>query len=431
MKRIFLLSGIFASFFVAGCYKEYKNPGAATGAEILTDANGLTAIAVGIQSSYSGVALYAQVTISGFATKELRLLNPGNTAENDLLAGGASVANTNSRVAGLWVAMNKVSYNAETILANAGIAPSGVQEGLKAYAYLYKALAIGTMATFWTDVPVNTGTNATFSSRNAALSAAIDLLKKGELLVPAISAAFYSKVPTGIDLKNAIPALEARYYNMLKDDANALVAANKVDLSSKSWFAFSTTNTNQINVIAIGGINVYQPNDDITFGLPNALIPNPADGRIPFYTYRNAGSASDVRGKGFFQTNASPIPVYLPGEMTLIKAESYIRKAGADITQLPLAVTELNKVLTKTTDVWGVNANLPAYAGALNVTAVSNEIYRNRRMELFMSGLELEDCRRFGRPGPEINGTERNKTYYLFPLAERANNPNTPADPPF
>jgi len=29
---------------------------------------------------------------------------------------------------------------------------------------------------------------------------------------------------------------------------------------------------------------------------------------------------------------------------------------------------------------------------------VLTEIYRNRRIELFMSGLALEDSRRFGRP---------------------------------
>jgi len=55
-----------------------------------------------------------------------------------------------------------------------------------------------------------------------------------------------------------------------------------------------------------------------------------------------------------------------------------------------------------------------------------DEIYRQRSIELFMSGLKLEDMRRFNRPN-----SERKRNLMPYPLRERDNNPNTPPDPAF
>jgi hypothetical protein len=43
-----------------------------------------------------------------------------------------------------------------------------------------------------------------------------------------------------------------------------------------------------------------------------------------------------------------------------------------------------------------------------------------------MSGLKLEDMRRFGRPE-----AERKRNFFPYPFSERDNNPNTPDDPAF
>jgi hypothetical protein len=53
-------------------------------------------------------------------------------------------------------------------------------------------------------------------------------------------------------------------------------------------------------------------------------------------------------------------------------------------------------------------------------------IYKHRSIELFMSGLRLEDMRRFARPL-----TERKRNFFPYPFRERDNNTNTPADPVF
>ena len=103
-------------------------------------------------------------------------------------------------------------------------------------------------------------------------------------------------------------------------------------------------------------------------------------------------------------------------------------EAQARLNNLPQAVLELNKVLTKkpADDPFGVGANLSVYSGPMTQADILAEIYRQRRIELFMSGLSLEDMRRFARPN-----TERKRNFFPYPFRERDNNPNTPADPTF
>jgi hypothetical protein len=92
-------------------------------------------------------------------------------------------------------------------------------------------------------------------------------------------------------------------------------------------------------------------------------------------------------------------------------------------------------VLQKNNDPYGVNANQLPYSGATTQTALLNEIYKQRRIEMFLCGQELEDSRRFNRiapvlpPAPINANAERNRTFYPYPLVERSANTNTPADP--
>jgi starch-binding outer membrane protein, SusD/RagB family len=183
---------------------------------------------------------------------------------------------------------------------------------------------------------------------------------------------------------------------------------------------YEAVNPNPIYRTSLVTNNVY--NGLNNFGLTGALVPTATDGRIKFYL--GANPATGVKVEGFFKSDVDVIPVYLPGEIILIKAEAYARQ-----NQLTEAIAELNKVLTKTNDTYGVNANLPAYSGAQTQAAILLEIYKNRVIELYMTGMKLEDSRRFGRPGPNDAAPERNRNYYPYPIRERDNNPNTPSDP--
>ncbi|WP_315815664.1 RagB/SusD family nutrient uptake outer membrane protein [Paraflavitalea speifideaquila] len=167
--------------------------------------------------------------------------------------------------------------------------------------------------------------------------------------------------------------------------------------------------------------NVYQPIDS-TMGLPPAIAPSLTDKRVPFYITVNTTSAQRFRINGFGGTSASAWPIYLPGEMTLIKAEAAARQ-----NQIPAAIAFLNQILIKkpVDDPFGVGADQPVYAGVVTQAAILEQIYRNRSIELYMSGLRIQDQRRFNRPT-----AERKRNYMPYPFVERDNNPNTPADPP-
>lgn len=84
--------------------------------------------------------------------------------------------------------------------------------------------------------------------------------------------------------------------------------------------------------------------------------------------------------------------------------------------------------MTKTaaTDPFGVGASLPALTGPYTQQELLDLIYKHRCIELFMSGLKLEDMRRFGRPTSEMK-----RSFMPYPFQERDNNTNTPANPAF
>ncbi|MEZ4902661.1 MAG: RagB/SusD family nutrient uptake outer membrane protein [Spirosomataceae bacterium] len=219
-------------------------------------------------------------------------------------------------------------------------------------------------------------------------------------------------------------ALIARYALMAGDNEKALAASNRVDLTVRSLFNFDDNAQNPIFFTAFSNRNVTEPVNGL-FNLPAALVaPTATDRRLAFY-FRPTTSATLNLGLGFFTANNAAIPVYLAGEMLLIRAEVNARKGD-----LPTAIVELNKVLTKTpTTADPVGAGLTAYTGANTADAILTEIYRQRCMELFMSGMRLEDTRRFGRPAAGATGSERNRNWYPYPLIERTNNRSTPDNP--
>ncbi|HET7899137.1 MAG TPA: RagB/SusD family nutrient uptake outer membrane protein, partial [Flavisolibacter sp.] len=237
----------------------------------------------------------------------------------------------------------------------------------------------------------------------------------------AISASFLSNIPAGIDIVNTLNALKARYSLFAGNYQQALTAANAVNLKVKSMFNFTTVNLNPIFETATSTNNVYAVSSVNTLGLPAGIQPNPADKRLPFYTT----TAYDSKIAGFAAAATTPFPVYLPGEITLIKAEAYARM---NPPQLDNALMELNKVITKkpADDPFGVGADLPALNGPLTQQQTLDAIYQQRSIEWFMSGMHLEDMRRFGRPMAEMK-----RNFLPYPFQERDNNPNTPADPPF
>ena len=100
----------------------------------------------------------------------------------------------------------------------------------------------------------------------------------------AISGAFITNIPGGIDIPNALHALKARFSLFAGDFAQALSEATASSLTVKSTFNFTTVNLNLIFETATSTNNVTAAIDNTTLGLPAGLQPDPADKRLPFYT---------------------------------------------------------------------------------------------------------------------------------------------------
>lgn len=421
-----IAAGCLASSFVA-CKKDFTNPNAATQTETFSSDRAATAVAAGLQRQYTAGAassLYALVDANGFVTNELLLRNAGNIPELQLSTGGSAVDATNTVLYNVWTRSNKIIYDADNVIRYANtLGDKTYSSGMISFAAIFKALSLGNMAMLWENVPDTVGPNVKFISRTDGFKKAIAVLNAGLAAYNANSpnSLVVSRLPAGIDIPNTLQALKARYSLYVGDYATALSAAAAVNLSVKSGFNFDALVLNPVFESATSTNNVFQPVDS-TLGLPPALAPSLSDKRVPFYIAVNATVAPRYRIGGFYAAANTSVPVYLPGEIILLKAEAYARQ-----NDLVNAVVELNKVIAKqpSSDVWGVGAGL-APVVLTTQADILTETYRQRCIELFMSGLKLEDMRRFGRPT-----AERKRNFFPYPFQERDNNTNTPADPSF
>lgn len=434
MKKILipiLLAGLTLSQIA--CNQQYLNPSTISQSQAVSSPDGLMTLCNGLQYRYTtGGALsvlYASTAGGGLTTREEFVLNVGNADEANLALGSSNVSNLNSVVRNLWTQSHLVRSNAELILANTGVvSDAGTKSGIIGYASIFRALSLGTLALFFEQSPVTTGTNVPFVPRAQVFKEAITTLETAATQVGTtpISTDFTGKIVPGVDVANTIQALIARYALFSGDYDKALAAAAKVDLTKKSVYNFDDNTRNPLFEVTFGNLNVFQPTN-ASLGLTGALTPDAADKRIAFLTKPSTNTAvAPVIATAFYTANNAAVPVYLPGEMILIQAEAYARKGD-----LVNAVAQLNRVLTKTAaqDAFGLGAALPAYSGPQTADAILTEIFRNRQIELAYQGFRLEDSRRFNRPGPGATGAERNRNFFPYPLTERNNNTNTPTDP--
>lgn len=439
MKKVFVYSLSVIIIAFSSCKMDIVNPNGPTDAQVVSTREGLITYSIGMKQNYAASAFESLAITTGGTTREVKgIATFTNVLEIE--AGGSALPTFNGNVLGVWLRMNRVMGMADDIITNAPTVlatDNAMRSGIVAHAHLFKAMAIGGLAVAFEQVPIETNKagGVTFVDRQQGLIRAIELLEQAAALISATapSSEFNTRVAgANFNLQNCINAYLARFNLMAGRYAQAITAANLVPLNSGSQFNYDGAQTvnpifNQLRVV-----NSFSPRDN--FGLPAGLF-DPADGRISFYFQgAQVSNGPDVLRtiRGFAQTNSSPIPVYLPDEMRLIKAEAILRSGGT----VNDALTEINAVRQQASgDVFGVHANLPAYSGQVTVNDLLLEVYRQRCAELYLSGLRLEDSRRFARPTPPANVNpvpvtfERNRNFYPYPDQERLNNPNTPADP--
>jgi hypothetical protein len=417
---------------LASCKKNFTDPSGPSAAQVYSSPNALTDVAVGLQNWYSagrGGLVYNTITADGILTNQLYVVNAGNTDEAQLGTGGGAVQNTNGIVTGMWTVSNKIVYDANNILAQTPkvVTDKNYASGLIAYTSIFKAMAIGDMATFWDHVPTGIAdtlgvSNAAFEPAAQGYADALTVINNALTTIGAnpVSSTFLANTPNSIDITNTLYALKARYSLFAGNYADALTAAQQVNRAAKSTFGYNTVVTNPIFTLATSTNNIYQPIDS-TMGLPVGLQPDAGDKREPFYIA--IGANPRYRINGFFNATNAPIPVYLPGEMMLIMAECYTRQ-----NDLVNGANWLDSVVLKqpSKDPFGVGAGLTTPVTYTGQTDLLNQIYKHRCIELFMGGLRLADERRFARPV-----AERHRTWFPYPFVERNGNVNTPADPAF
>ena len=413
--------------FFTSCDEEFLDPTRPSEEDVFSSRDGLVGVANGLQSRFSvgrqSPYGYALITANGFTTGEFGIQQAGNLDEVAMYAGSGEVLPNNGIVSNIWAQSLIINSEAQKVINNISRIGSPVEKAsILAHASIFKALALGNLIQYFEKVPIATTKNASFNTRAEVLAEVIRTLKSTESTLS--SATGFVGLVGNINYTNTVNALLARFYLMSGDLDNAFTYATLVNLNVKSNFVFDAVNNNAIAATAFLVANNYQPVGR-SLGLPTALQPVAADGRINFYI-NPISTPNAVKGAGFWDNVSKSVPVYLPGEMILIRAEVLARKS-----QFVPAVTEINRILQKTAaaDAWGVGANLPAYSGALDQASLLTEIYRNRCIELFMSGLKLEDTRRFGRPAAGTAGAERNRNWYPYPDSERFNNSNTPPNP--
>jgi hypothetical protein len=157
------------------------------------------------------------------------------------------------------------------------------------------------------------------------------------------------------------------------------------------------------------------------------VIAEPGDARIAFNITGPtvAGTVRPIRSFAQYPATTSPIAFYWPGEIMLIKAEAW-----ANTNQLALAAQMVNYVRTRC----GGASNQPkACLAALPASALTTkeqiiaEIYKQRKFELFATGLRWEDVRRLGLVSATSPFAKR--CWLLYPNSERNTEPNVPANP--
>jgi hypothetical protein len=255
--------------------------------------------------------------------------------------------------------------------------------------------------------------NAAFVPRAQLLAEAISLLNSArtDIQGTAVSDEFNTRVlAPGFNLSATIDAMIARYSLMAGDNAGAATAAARV--TARSEFRFSPTVANPVFSTMYNSGNAFQLRARQDFRT-NAEA---GDQRVAYWVAAAsiAGANRTLDDLNKYRAADTPFPVFLPDEMTLIRAEVAARN-----NDLATARTLINQVRTQCGVTTEPAPCLPALSAAdlPSQASVLTEILRQRRYELYLQGLRLDDLRRF-------NATRK---YDFLPLPQTECDRNTAA----
>jgi hypothetical protein len=413
-----------AASALAACDLDLTNPNSPTEEQVISDVDGVIALAVGIQGQFAQ-CFEDFIVPSALVTDEWGTRTRALLSYQSLFT-GENFENTYDIVSAPYACTYQITKAANTLLAaapNVGLGPA-LQAGITSLGKLFRAMALGFSAQIYEELPVNIAREgAPAVPRAEAYDTVLALLESARADIANVPdadlAGFRTRVlGTGIDLRATIDAMIARYALFAGQYQRANDAAALVSPTVYSRLEYPAPTSNPIYGLAIllqyvGGTTNFVASAEVGDRRPNYWLDT---GTPPV-----AGNPQDSLSynQRRYSTQNENIPLYLPDEMKLIRAE-----AQARLGNLAAAITLINEVRTQTAG----SANEPA-AGLLPLTivqlpdlnAVLRQIAYERRYELFLQGLRWEDTRRL-----PVTNTTVTFTFLPIPAAECRNNPSLP-----
>ncbi len=432
-----VISTALASLALGGCSLDLQNPNAPTEAQVTTSPDGVIALATGLQgrfsTSYGNFAYMAGLVTDEFAATSAALISISDAEQG-------AVAPTTGIADNVFNSAYRTVRSADDLLAGANALATqlepGTRSGLIALAQALKAEAIGEALQSYQRVPITTFglTAPLYVTRAEALPYVRALLDSAaqQLTTTAPSTFFTANILTpGVNLNAMIQLFRARYARLANDHVNAVAYANLVPRSGPAAFSAFQFPPPTVNFYAnvTGGINGIAPRRQwrtsmaagdqrfVWFVLPSTTL----SGRI--------GALLDPWNR--YAGPQSSLPVYFPDEALLIKAEGLARQ-----NQLVAAQAVVYSVRTDCTGGRGLDdpkACLAALSAALTQPQLLDEIYTQRRYELFGTGQRWEDSRRRTAVRGPVNApgvpVDAQRCWLPYAIGDRNANPNVPADP--
>jgi len=423
-SRIGAASALLTLALLAGCDTSLNlnNPNSPTQETALSSIDGVVATELGMQDQFAASVL-SYVRAPALITDEWGTASKALAADQSLYTGDA-IDPSYGVVSDPYYNTYRVARTADAIIATVpklGGLSAGFAAGLTANAKLFKAMALGMAAQQYARLPIDASVSgATPVDRAQAFAEVIRLLESARSdLAPYNTAdlsVFTSRaVSTGFDVRNTIDAMLARYYLYTGQYQQALDAAKRVDLTKVSLLTYPDPALNPIynySVVAgyVAPLKSWARSAELN------------DKRVPFWVDTLAappnGNPPSLQLSQFalYGTRNAPFPVYLPGEVMLIKAE-----AEAQLNDLPSAINDINAVRTKTGTATTPGAQLPPLTAVQLDTKdkVLAQIAHERQYELFSQGLRWEDLRRLGT----LIGVQPKVPFLPMPQAECNTNP--------
>ena len=408
---------------IGACSLDLTNPNAPSEGQVITTADGIITLAVGLESQYAdnvNIFLRAPSLVTDeWGTRQLAL-----AADISLVTG--TVDPTFGVVSDPFAAGYRIARSADILVANTrGVGLSAATEtGIIAMAKLFKAMAIGNLTLQYEQLPANAAPGALPLPRMQVMDSVLALLESARSDIATVSDAdltgFRARV-TGqkFNVRTTIDAMLARYYLFRGRYAEALAAAQRVPLTVLSVLSYPNPGLNPIYNYSV--VSRYTGTRKVFF--TEADPSGTGDKRPAYWAVRTAGAIGQpdsVFDFNKYGQRNDDYPVYLPDEMRLIMAEVYVRQ-----NDFASARALINAVHTQTTStVDEPRAGLPAIpdAALATETQLLTQILYERRYELYGQGLRWEDLRRLA-----AYTTKRPTIQFLpYPQSECDVNPANP-----